>query len=121
MENKVLKYKEIEILYRKCFVFALDIIDYSELLKKNKSITISEKIFNAGTVLGENISKLRFINDDALLKKTLTKTTKLISNTKYWLNICKYSQKYPNPGRLNSDIEELKTLVASINYNIKES
>ena len=114
MNDKVSKSEEVDMFYRKCFVFVLDIIEYSEQLKKKKNNILANQILKTGTVLGENTNKLKNIEDSGNIEKTLNKTIKHIEKTKYLLNLCKYSQRYPNPDKLIFDLQELINLLTKI-------
>ena len=116
MNDKISKSKEIDMFHRKCFVFVLDIIEYSEQLKKKKNNIIANQILKTGTALGKNTNNLKLAGNSVIIEKSLNKTVKHIEKTKYLLNLCKYSQRYPNPDNLISDIENLTNSITKIKY-----
>ncbi len=114
MNDKISESEEIDRFYRKCFVFVLDIIEYSELLKKNKNNIIAEQILKIGTTFGETTNKLKYIDANINVEKILIKIIKHIEKIKYWLYLCKYSPKYSTPDQLIFDLQELTDLLTKI-------
>jgi len=112
-KNKAL-IPDIEVLYRQVFVFILDIIEYTDVLKKHNKHTIANKLLELTTLWGE------LLNASRTVIKIKSSHIKLIQahfeadNIKYWLNLCKYSHGYPSTGTLTKDIDKLSNNISAL-------
>jgi four helix bundle protein len=103
-----------DMLYRKCFVFVLDIIQYTELLEKKGKYSVAIQLLKTGTALGVYMNELKNIDNQSVLNKNIKKMNKEAQEIRYRLLLCKYSQTYPNPVSLIADIEELSELISKL-------
>lgn len=83
------------LIIKLTFEFALDIIEFSELLEEKKKFVIARQILKAGTSIGANVreaqngeSKNDFIHE-------LKIAAKEADETQYFLLPCKFSKTYP--------------------------
>jgi len=100
-----------DILFRECFVFVLDLIQFTELLEKKKKMSLAKQIFNAGTVFGE-------INNSASFSKSMDKYFEEMqelldaaNRIKYLLQLSMYSYNYPKPHVLVSDLTKIMEMI----------
>ncbi len=98
---------ENEILYRKSFVFVLDMLEFNEKLKKSNKYLIASKLVKQATKLGEQIMALRFAKNTEEKKSFVKKSLIDAQKTKYLLQLCKYSESYPSPSKLLSDLDKI--------------
>ena len=112
---------EQEIIYRKSFVFALDIIQYSELLEKQNKHSVAQQLITSGTAFGENISDIRHAENDNDYIENIKKANKNAQKIKYWLQLCKFSEFYPKPKNLIIEIEELIELISESSFIIHQN
>jgi len=103
------------------FSFALEIIEYCEILEARKRFVISQQLLKSGTSVGANIreaqnaeSKLDFIHKMKIAAKEA-------DETEYWLLLCKHSKSYPSPDILLEKILSLKKLLSKIISTSKNS
>ncbi len=96
------------------FQFAIEVIEYSELLEENKKFVLARQILKAGTSIGANIresqnaeSKLDFIHK-------LKIAAKEADETEYWLMLCKKSRNYPDPQNLTNQLIEIIKILSKI-------
>jgi|WetSurMetagenome_2_1015567.scaffolds.fasta_scaffold99391_2 four helix bundle protein len=96
------------------FKFALDIIEFSELLEENKKFIVARQVLRAGTSIGANIreaqnaeSKLDFIHK-------LKIAAKEADETDYWLLLCQKARNYPNPDNLLLKLPEITKVLSKI-------
>ena len=94
--------------------FALDIIEFSELLEENKKYIVARQVLRSGTSIGANIreaqnaeSKLDFIHK-------LKIAAKEADETDYWLLLCKKAKNYPNPDNLLIRLSEITKVISKI-------
>ena len=98
---------EDEILYRKSFVFVLDVLEFNEKLKKNNKYLIADKILKQATSFGELIMAIK-LTENENEKKTFVKKSLIDAHkTKYLLQLCKYSEDYPSPSNLLLLLEDI--------------
>ena len=96
------------------FNFALEIIEFSELLEENKKFIIARQVLKAGTSIGANIreaqnaeSKIDFIHKVKI-------SAKEADETEYWLSLCNHSKKYPNADHLLTKLNDLVKVLSKI-------
>ena len=90
------------------FEFALQLIDYCELLEEKRKYVIARQLLKSGTSIGANVretqnaeSKLDFIHK-------LKISAKEADETGYWLLLCEKSSNYPSPSNLITSIVSIK-------------
>ena len=116
LNNTVIKKSEKEVLFRKGFVFVLDIISYNELLESDKKHLLADKLLKAGTSFGSYLNEIKNCKDNNYCQKKLASAKKEAHKIKYLLQLCKYSSSYPNPNNLIADIEEIiETFTSTLN------
>ncbi len=98
----------------KSFKFAVKIIEFCELLDKERKFAVSNQLVRSGTSVGANIRESQNPHSRADFISKLVIAAKEASETEYWLQICKESKNYPDPGELLKDINEISRLLSSI-------
>lgn len=104
----------IETLYRQVFVFILDVIEYSDLLKKQNKHTVALNLLQITTSWGELLNETRNNISYSDFSKNIEQSGLEAKRIKYWLNLCKYSQDYPNPENLVVDIKNLLNHISAL-------
>jgi len=94
--------------------FALDIIEYSEILEEHKKYVIAKQLLRSGTSIGANVwesqnaeSKLDFIHK-------LKIAAKEADETEYWIILCERSKNYPKPGQLKENLSSIMKVISKI-------
>ncbi|WP_375578947.1 four helix bundle protein [Marivirga tractuosa] len=90
------------------FEFALQIINYSELLEERRKYVIARQLLKAGTSIGANIREAQSCESKADFIHKLKISHKEAEETDYWLLLCEKAASYPNP------TIEMKTMLLSI-------
>ena len=105
---------ERNIIMDLSFKFALKIIEFSELLESKRKYVIGNQILKSGCSIGANVreaqnaeSKLDFIHK-------LKVSVKEAEETEYWLMLCKFSPKYPDPETLLDEIQSIIKILGKI-------
>ena len=75
--------------------FALDIIEFSELLEEHKKFIIARQLLRAGTSIGANIREAQNAESKTDFIHKMKIATKEADETEYWLLICKTRQSIP--------------------------
>ncbi len=79
------------------FEFALEIIEYAELLEENRKYVVAKQLLKSGTSIGANIREAQSGESKADFIHKFKIADKEIKETEYWLLLCKKSERYPNP------------------------
>jgi four helix bundle protein len=104
----------------KSFRFALDIMDFSELLDENKKFVLSKQLLRSGTSIGANIREAQSSESRQDFIHKFKIAAKEAEETEYWLLLCKHSPNYPTDEKLSENLTELKKLITSIIYSSKQ-
>ena len=81
------------------FEFALEIIEYAELLEESRKYVVAKQLLKSGTSIGANIRESQSAESKVDFIHKLKIADKEIKETEYWLLLCKKSERYPNPGQ----------------------
>ncbi|NCA85428.1 MAG: four helix bundle protein [Clostridia bacterium] len=79
------------------FEFALEIIQYSELLESNRKYVIARQLLKSGTSIGANIREAQSCESRADFIHKLKIAHKEAIETDYWLLLCGKAENYPPP------------------------
>lgn len=96
------------------FEFALDIIKYCEVLQEDKKFVIANQLLKSGTSIGANIREAQNAESKADFIHKFKISAKEIEETTYWLELCKYSNNYPNADDLIEKLENISRVVNKI-------
>lgn len=96
------------------FEFALDIIEFTELLEEKRKYVIANQILKSRTSIGANIreaqnaeSKIDFIHKFKIAAKEA-------DESEYWLLLCKFAKNYPESEPLLNKLQEMKRIISKI-------
>ena len=106
-QNKKKEIIDKDMLFRKCFVYALDIIQYNELLEKMNKHNIAKQLLKTTTEFSSYINEAKHSKSTIIFEKNIEKSIKKAQKSKLLLLLCKYSNTYPNPYKLISDLDML--------------
>ncbi|SMG29515.1 four helix bundle protein [Marivirga sericea] len=105
------------------FEFALQIINYSELLEERRKYVIARQLLKAGTSIGANIREAQSCESRADFIHKLKISHKEAEETDYWLLLCEKAEKYPNPNiemkAMLLSIQKLLTKIISTSKKLK--
>lgn len=105
---------EKNLIVRLTFEFALDIIDYCEVLEEKRRFVVATQLLKSGTSIGANVweaqnaeSKNDFIHKFKIAAKEM-------DETEYWLLLCKHSKKYSKDEKLFEKLESISKIINKI-------
>lgn len=102
------------------FEFALEIIEYCELLEEKRKYVIANQLLKSGTSIGANVREAQSAESKSDFIHKLKIALKEAQETEYWLLLCLHAKKYPNPDELMDKIKSLlKVLTKIINSTSK--
>ncbi|WP_294820824.1 four helix bundle protein [uncultured Flavobacterium sp.] len=97
------------------FVFAMNIIAYSEQLKMTKKFEMASQIFRSGTSIGANTREAQNAESKADFIHKFKIAAKEADEVYYWLMLCKSSEFYPNPEeRMFTDLNSIILIITKI-------
>jgi len=94
--------------------FALDIIEYCELLEEHRKFVIAKQLLKAGTSIGANIREAQNAESKADFIHKLKIAAKEADETEYWLILCERSKNYPNPLKLKDKLKSILNIISKI-------
>jgi four helix bundle protein len=83
------------LIVKLTFEFALDIIEFSELLESKKKFVIARQILKSGTSIGANVREAQNGESKNDFIHKLKIAAKEADETQYFLLLCKFSKAYP--------------------------
>jgi four helix bundle protein len=100
------------VIIKLTFQFALEIIKYCEILQENKKYVIANQLLKSGTSIGANIREAQNAESKADFIHKFKIASKEIEETIYWLELCKFSDNYPN---VDSHLEQINNISRIVN------
>ena len=106
------------------FDFALQVIEFSELLEEKRKNVIARQLLKSGTGIGASIREAQSGESKADFIHKLKISHKEAQETEYWLLLCTKASSYPNPpetmaGLLLSIQKLLNRIIASSRSSYK--
>ena len=103
------------------FEFALNTIEYCEILEGKRKFVLANQLLKSGTSIGANVweaqnseSKNDFIHKFKIAAKEM-------DETEYWLMLCQYSKSYPKDETLLPKLESISKIINKIISTTKSS
>jgi four helix bundle protein len=103
------------------FEFALMIIDYAELLEKNKKFQVSNQIIKSGTSIGANVREAQNAESKADFIHKMKIAAKEADETEYWLLLSKASGNYLFDEKLLEKLTNIIMILSKIIGSTKRS
>jgi len=94
--------------------FALDIIDFSELLEETKKFVIAKQLLKSGTSIGANIREAQNAESKADFIHKMKIAIKEADETEYWLTLCEMSKNYPKNEQLKIKLQSIINILSKI-------
>lgn len=106
-------YKD-NVIVKMSFQFALDIMNFSELLRNERRFSFTDQVLRSGCSIGANVKEEQNAESKADFVHKLKIASKEAEETEYWLELCQFAEKYPKPGKLLSDVESILKVIGKI-------
>jgi four helix bundle protein len=98
----------------KSFQFAIEIVEFCEILYENRKFVIGQQLLKSGTSIGANIREAQNAESRADFIHKMKIAAKEADETEYWLLICKNSKSYPVNLDLIEKVNELMRILSKI-------
>ena len=109
------------LVLQKTLDFALQIIDYCELLESKKKFVIARQLLKSGTSIGANIHEAQNAESKADFIHKFKIAAKEMDETEYWLILCEKSRNYPSVEILFEELALIKKVINKIIGTSKKS
>jgi len=109
-----MKNKNENIVVKLSVDFALAVIEFSEVLESKRKFVIAKQLLKSGTSIGANIKEAQSSESLADFIHKMKIASKEISETEYWLQLCKYSKTYPDDNNLTNQLTSIAKIVTKI-------
>jgi four helix bundle protein len=96
------------------FEFALEIIDFSELLESKRKFNLANQLFRSGTSIGANIREAQNAESKADFIHKFKIAAKEADETHYWLSLCEKSKNYPFNIELKHKLDSIMNITNKI-------
>ena len=97
------------------FVFALIVIEYSELLEGKRKYIIARQLLKSGTSIGANAREAQSAESKADFIHKLKIAHKEAEETEYWLLLCEKAPSYPSPpDEMKANLLSIQKLLSKI-------
>ncbi len=107
------------VILKISFEFALQIIDYTELLEEKRKFVIAKQLLRSGTSIGANINEAQNAESRADFIHKLKISAKEANETEFWLKLCFKAKSYPNPYGLQEMLLSIQKLLTKIIHATK--
>ena len=102
------------IIVKLSFEFALEIIQFAELLESKRKFIIANQIFKSGTSIGANIREAQNAESKADFIHKMKIAAKEADETEYWLLLCQFAKNYPFDATLLIKLDEIIKILSKI-------
>ena len=106
-------YKDNAIV-KMTFQFALDIMDFAELLRNDRRYSFADQVLRSGCSIGANVKEAQGAESKADFIHKMKIAAKEAEETEYWLELSDFSKSYPKPVKLLKDIESILKVLNKI-------
>ena len=109
-----MKEEKENLILKLTFDFSLKIIDFCDKLDEVRKFALSNQLLKAGTSIGANANEAQNAESMADFIHKFKIAAKEMDETEYWLLLCKYSPKLPDPDDLLNDLMSIKKVINRI-------
>jgi len=113
MHGKMRNYKD-NLIVKMTFQFALDIMEFSEILREQRRYAFADQVLRSGCSIGANVKEAQSAESKADFIHKLKISSKEAEETEYWLELCDFAKGYPKPGKLLTDVESILKVLSKI-------
>ncbi|MCX6257606.1 MAG: four helix bundle protein [Bacteroidia bacterium] len=94
--------------------FALNVIEYTELLENNKKYVIASQLLKSGTSIGANVREAQNAESKPDFIHKMKIASKEAEETAYWLTLCEMSVNFPKDERLSEKLQSIINVLSKI-------
>ena len=111
----ILSSQHQNVILEKVFNFSLELIPFTEDLRRAGKYEMSVQLFKSGTSIGANVFEAQNAESKMDFIHKLKIAAKESEETKYWLGLCRSLESYPDPKKeLLTELIEIQKILAKI-------
>jgi four helix bundle protein len=103
------------------FEFALEIIEFAEILENKRKYVLANQVLKSGTSIGANVREAQNAESKADFIHKMKIAAKEADENDYWLLLCHYSKNYPETNDLQNKLTSIKKLLNKIISSSKQT
>ncbi len=96
------------------FEFALEIVEFTELLESKRKFNMANQLFRSGTSIGANVHEAQNAESKKDFIHKIKMAAKEAEETKYWLLLSQHSKNYPDTDQLLKKIDAINKILTKI-------
>ncbi|WP_418893188.1 four helix bundle protein [Limibacterium fermenti] len=96
------------------FKFALDAIDFAEMLEQERKFVIGRQFLKSATSIGANVREAQNAESKTDFIHKIKIAAKEADETEYWLLLCKSSASYPCKAELLDEVNVIQKILNKI-------
>lgn len=117
MRNDLLK---TNLICRKTFEFAKQILDFAELLENNRKYVISQQLMRSGISIGANVMEAQNAESRKDFLHKMKIAAKEADEAQYWLLLCCDRWQFCDPAPLLAELEIINSILNKILVNTRK-
>lgn len=94
--------------------FAVDVIEFAELLENQRKFVVANQILRSGTSIGANVREAQNAESKADFIHKIKIAAKEADETDYWLELCQRVKTYPDCKDLKEKVHVLLRILNKI-------
>ncbi len=102
------------IIVEKTLKFALNIIEYCEILESKRKFVVANQLLKSGTSIGANIREAQNAESRNDFIHKFKIAAKEMDETEYWLELCYLADNYPPVTNLKEKLIDISKIVNKI-------
>jgi len=111
MKNELIEKNQIVKL---TFEFALNIIEYCEVLEGKRKFVLANQLLKSGTSIGANVWEAQNAESKNDFVHKFKIAAKESEETGFWLLLCKHSKNYPDSSNLLAKLNSVSKIINKI-------
>lgn len=96
------------------FKFALEIVEFTELLESKRKYNMANQLFRSGASIGANVHEAQNAESKKDFIHKIKIAAKEAEETKYWLLLSQHSKNYPNTDELLKKVDSINKILTKI-------
>jgi four helix bundle protein len=94
--------------------FAVDIIEFAEILESQRKFVIANQLLKSGTSIGANVREAQNAESKIDFTHKMKIAAKEADETVYWLELCEKAKSYPSSSELKEKVTVLLKILNKI-------